>query len=58
MTDHHTDKEQFSDEEMAFLRRAEFGELPPRIPAEQRIELTETESRRDLPEPEPWERQG
>jgi hypothetical protein len=31
MTDRHGDKEEFSDEEMAFLRHAEFGELPPRI---------------------------
>ena len=54
MTDHHTDKERLSDDEMAIFRRVEFGELPPRIPPEQRTELTETEPRRDLPEPEPW----
>jgi len=57
MTDHHGDKEQFSEDEMAFLRHAEFGELPPRIAPEQRTELTETAPRRDLPEPEPWDRQ-
>jgi hypothetical protein len=58
MTDHHTDKQHFSDDEMAFLRHAQFGDLPSRTPPEQRIELTETALRRDLPEPEPWEWQG
>jgi hypothetical protein len=57
LTDHRRDKKQFSDEEMAFLRHAEFGELPPRIAPEQRAELTETAPRRDLPEPEPWDAQ-
>jgi hypothetical protein len=54
MTDHHADREQFSDEEVAFLRHVRFGELPRRIPPEERVELTETEPRRDRPEPEPW----
>ena len=45
--------EQFSDEELAFLRHVQFGEMPQCISPEDRVELTETESRRDLPEPEP-----
>ena len=53
MTDDHVDRERFSDEELAFLRRVQFGELPQRILPEDRVELTETDSRRDLPEPEP-----
>jgi hypothetical protein len=39
---------------MAFLRHVRFGELPRQIPPEERVELTETEPRRDRPEPEPW----
>jgi hypothetical protein len=58
MTDHHADSERFSEEEVAFLRHVRFGELPPPIPPEDRLELTETEPRRDLPEPEPWTPQG
>src|SRR5256885_5193592 len=54
MTDHDTDREQFSDEEMAFLRYVRFGELPRKILPEERVELTETEPRRDRPDPEPW----
>jgi hypothetical protein len=46
----------FSDEEFAFLRHIRFGELPPRIPPSQRVELTETEHRRD--QPEPWSEPG
>ena len=58
MTDDHGPREHFSDDEMAFLRHAEFGELPERIRPEQRLELTETESRREPPEPPPWVPQG
>jgi hypothetical protein len=54
MSDHHGDTERFSDEDLAFLRYARFGELPRRVPPEEWVELTETEPRRDLPEPEPW----
>jgi hypothetical protein len=53
MTEDHIHQERFSDEELAFLRHVRFGELPPRIPPDQRIELIETESRRTLPEPAP-----
>jgi hypothetical protein len=42
--------EGFSDDEMAFLRYARFGELPPRVRPEERVELVETEPRRDAPE--------
>ncbi|MFL6113280.1 MAG: hypothetical protein ACJ786_18255 [Catenulispora sp.] len=58
MTDHHTDREHFSDEDLAFLRYVRFGELPRQIPPEERVELTETEPRRDRPEPEPWSWSG
>jgi hypothetical protein len=58
MADRHTDRERFSDDEIAFLRHVRFGELPQRIPPKERVELTETEPRRDLPEPEPWNPQG
>jgi hypothetical protein len=49
----HEDREEFSDEELAFLRHVRFGELPGRIRPTDRIELTETDPRRDRPEPEP-----
>jgi hypothetical protein len=42
--------EHFSDEEMAFLRYARFGQLPPRVQPEERVELVETDPRRDAPE--------
>ncbi|MCI4066555.1 hypothetical protein MRQ36_29955 [Micromonospora sp. R77] len=41
----------FTDEEYAFLRHVRFGELPPAVRPEDRTELTETEPRRDRPEP-------
>jgi hypothetical protein len=53
VTADHPHREQFSDEELAFLRHVHFGELPPRVSPEDRVELTETEPRRDVPEPEP-----
>jgi hypothetical protein len=53
MSEDHARREQFSDEELAFLRHVQFGELPQRISPEDRAELTETEFRRGLPEPEP-----
>jgi hypothetical protein len=43
--------EQFSDEELAFLRHVRFGELPPRVRPDDRVELVETETRRDRPTP-------
>jgi hypothetical protein len=58
MSDHRTDREPLSDEEIAVLRHLQFGELPRRVRPEDRVELTETEPRRDLPEPEPWTPQG
>jgi hypothetical protein len=47
-------REQFTEEELSFLRHVRFGELPPRIRPEERVAITETEPRRDLPEPQPW----
>ncbi|WP_231934616.1 hypothetical protein [Micromonospora viridifaciens] len=50
--------ESFTDEEYAFLRHVRFGELPPAVRPEERVELTETDARRDRPEqggsPEEW----
>ena len=40
----------FSDEEAAFLRHVRFGELPSRVRPEDRVELTETDDRQDVPE--------
>ena len=45
--------EQITDEEAAFWRHFEFGELPPRVRPEDRVELEEADCRLDvLPEPE------
>ena len=43
--------ESFTDEEYAFLRHVRFGELPPAVRPEERVALTETEPRRDRPDP-------
>ena len=43
--------ERFTDEELAFLRHARFGALPDPVQPEDRVELVETDPRRDLPEP-------
>lgn len=43
----------FTDEELEFLRNARFGELPGRVPPEDRVELTEVDARRDRPDPDP-----
>jgi hypothetical protein len=48
MTD--DEHEVFSDEEAAFLRLARFGELPPRVRPDERVELRETEPRSDWPD--------
>ncbi|MDO3706075.1 hypothetical protein Q3W71_30835 [Micromonospora sp. C28SCA-DRY-2] len=50
MTEDRTDVS-FTDEEYAFLRHVRFGELPPAVRPEERVELTETDPRRDRPEP-------
>jgi len=51
-----TSAERFTDEEMAFLRFVRFGELPARVLPEDRVELVETDPRRDLPDglPQEW----
>jgi len=41
--------EQFTDDELAFLRRARFGELPRPVPSADLVETVETEFP-DLPE--------
>ncbi|MEU2616309.1 hypothetical protein ABZ570_32820 [Micromonospora sp. NPDC007271] len=43
--------ESFTDEEYAFLRHVRFGEMPPTVRPDERVELTETDARRDRPEP-------
>jgi hypothetical protein len=43
------DEIRFTDEEHAFLRYARFGELPGRVPPEERVELTESAERRQSP---------
>lgn len=43
--------EKFTDDELAFLRHARFGELPQRVRPEDYVELAETES----PQTEPIE---
>lgn len=49
--------ESFTDEEFAFLRHARFGELPDRIRPEDAVPTTETDPRRDRPEPDPYPEQ-
>lgn len=46
-------RESFTDDEYAFLRHVRFGELPPGVRPEERVESTEseTEPRRDRPDP-------
>ncbi|MEH1169527.1 hypothetical protein V6V47_29520 [Micromonospora sp. CPCC 205539] len=41
----------FTDDEYEFLRHARFGELPPAVRPDERVALTETEARRDRPDP-------
>ncbi|MEU8258976.1 hypothetical protein AB0C06_32470 [Micromonospora inaquosa] len=41
----------FTDDEYAFLRHVRFGELPLAVRPDQRVELTEVESRSERPEP-------
>ncbi|MET7399881.1 hypothetical protein ABZS66_40995 [Dactylosporangium sp. NPDC005572] len=42
--------DRFTDEELAFLRHVRFGELPMPVRPDERVELTETEARRDRPD--------
>jgi hypothetical protein len=53
VTDDHEAPIRFTDEEAAFLRHVRFGELPSPVRPEDRVELIETEPRRDVPDPEP-----
>lgn len=41
--------EHFTDEELAFLRHARFGELPERVRPEEYVELTESEAPPEAP---------
>ena len=43
---------QFSDEEWAFLRFVRFGQLPPRVAPEERVETQETEPGGGYTDPE------
>lgn len=43
MTNPEHESERFSDDELSFLRHARFGELPPRVLPDERVELRETE---------------
>ncbi|MEV1333991.1 hypothetical protein AB0J20_30960 [Micromonospora costi] len=47
----------FTDDEYAFLRHVRFGELPPAVRPEERVELTETDPGRGRPveEPDRWD---
>ncbi len=56
MADDDVAKIRFTDEEAAFLRHVRFGELPARVLPEERVELVETEARRDVPESVDFER--
>ncbi|MGK5740529.1 hypothetical protein [Micromonospora sp. URMC 103] len=51
------DEPRFTDEEYAFLRHVRFGELPPAVRPEDRVELTETDPDRGRPRdsPERWD---
>ncbi|MFG3702841.1 hypothetical protein ACGF5C_34025 [Micromonospora sp. NPDC047620] len=46
----------FTDDEYAFLRHVRLGEMPPAVPPEDRVALTETEPRRDRPDSEASDR--
>lgn len=48
----------FSDPELAFLRHARFGELPPRVRPADTVELVETDPRRDWPDVGPSREQA
>lgn len=43
-------REDFTDEEFAFLRHVRFGQLPERVLPSDMVELSETEARRDWPD--------
>jgi len=43
--------ERFTDEELAFLRHARFGELPERVRPDDYVELTETQTATEVPAP-------
>jgi hypothetical protein len=58
MADERAERIRFTDEEAAFLRHVRFGELPPRVRPEERVEVTETDDPRDVPahlgDPDVW----
>ncbi|MEH0975177.1 hypothetical protein V6U77_29015 [Micromonospora sp. CPCC 205546] len=41
----------FTDDDYRFLRHVRFGEMPPAVRPEERTALTETDPRRDQPDP-------
>jgi hypothetical protein len=52
MYDERDEQIEFTDEEWAFLRYARFGQLPPRVAPEERVELQETEPGGGYADPE------
>jgi hypothetical protein len=46
--------EEFTDDELAFLRHARFGELPARVQPEQLVQLVETDLTRDHSAEDPF----
>ena len=42
MSEDHERLAEFTDDDYAFLRFARFGELPPRVRPDERVELTES----------------
>ena len=62
MTDDHEPRERFTDEELAFLRHARFGELPARVLPSELVVLVETEQPEGLPrqafDPREWGEAG
>ena len=48
--DDQTQAEQFTDEELAFLRFARFGELPARVMPAEMVETVDAEAEREEPQ--------
>ena len=51
--DHGQAPDWFTDEELAFLRHARFGELPRPVRPDEMVESVETDPGRDLPDLDP-----
>ncbi|GIH04651.1 hypothetical protein Rhe02_27180 [Rhizocola hellebori] len=46
--------EEFTDDELAFLRHARFGELPERVRPDELVQLVETDPARDYSAEDPF----